>query len=345
MPDASTLIQQINQADLAIQRRLAEMYADALEAVLREHAAFARWVKQQKEKGAPVSPSWASREARYLSLQSQLYQAVQKYGGGSAALLQAGISPAVIEALKSTVDEAKAGAPVVPGLTYPGFGPETWALINKAAIAAAEAFLTHVESPLKQLLERDLPETAVSVFRKEWRAGLLSGKNPNDIARAIAKRIGTLTLGRAQLIARTEFHRAYREGKREQIRRSDVIAGWTWRAALDGRTCVVCYAMHGTFHTADETLDGHPACRCSMVPRTKSWEELGLGGIGDTRRPIELGADRFARLPADMQLAKLGPSRYKLYQEGMPLESMIGTRHSPLWGPMKVLEPLRNVRK
>lgn len=335
----------LTQKDIIIQRRMAEAYAQALKAVIAEHAAFAKYVAAQKAKGAPVSPSWASREARYLSLQSQLYKAVHDFGGLAALILDNGLSPALIEALERTRTEAAAQAPHTPGLTYPGFGPETWAVINHKAIQAAMALVDQHGSPLRALFERDFPETALAIFRKEWAAGLLSGKNPLNIARNLAKQIGTLTLGRAQLIARTEFHRAYREGKREQIRNSDILSGWKWRCALDGRSCAVCFGMHGTFHTADETLEGHPGCRCVMLPWTKGWDELGFGNIADTRPKMETGDEIFARLPADMQLKKLGPSRFKMYQEGMPLSSMITRREHPLWGGMLVLEPLAGLRR
>lgn len=337
-------VRKARKGDIALQRALAEMYADAFQAVVAEQQALARYVEQQKAKGAPVSPSWANRDARYMQLQSRIYQTLAEFGNGATGLLSKRVPGLVHDSLARTRSEISSLRPEEPGLVYPSYDNEAWSLINKKAMLAASAIVSDLDSPLRQLLARDLPEAGVEAFRQEWSKGLLTGKNPNLIAKQVVKRISQLSLSRAQLIARTEFHRAYREGKRSQYLSTDTVSGWTWRAACDRRTCAVCWGMHGTVHDKYETLEGHPNCRCVMVPMTRSWEELGIGNVSDTRPQIESGEDRFARLPPSMQQQILGPGRYKMYQEGRSLQSMIGRRESPLWGGQLVLEPIGRTR-
>lgn len=332
----------LDARDLAWQRALAEEYANAIEDIVAAQRQLADWVKKQEAKGG-FSPSWLTREQRYLNLQSRLYRAIHEFGVTAADLLDPATRRAVEEALQTTKDEVTAAAGGIQ-IAVPTFGPSTWALLNEEALRAAIALVADEMSPLRLLLERDLPETAVAVFRSEWTSGVARGINPNTIARRISNKVTNLSLGRAQLIARTELHRAYRAGKVEQFSGLDTVTGWTWRAALDGRTCSICYAMHGTVHPKTEMLASHPACRCTMVPRTADWGELGFGGnLQDTRPVFETGESLFAKLPADKQLKMLGPTRYKAYQRGVPLESMVGIRQHPIWGTSRVLEPVRNL--
>lgn len=321
---------QLEAQDLAWQRKLAKAYKDAIAAVRTEQAALARHVEATLARGGPESPSWLSREQRFLKLQSHLYQVVRQYGLDATQLTMGAAQDGAETGLPQTATELGA----IMGVRYPDYGPGTWAVINQRAIDAGIALVEHEMSPLRRLLERDLPETAVAQFRSTWTNGLILGYNPNKIAKIASGKIETLTLGRAQLIARTEFHRAYRAGKVDQFAQLTTVTGWLWRSALDSRTCGVCIGMHGTFHPKTEMLDGHPNCRCTMVPTTVDPYRLGTGAT------LEQGEDWFARQPADRQLAVLGPGRFKRYQEGMPLSSMIGQRQSPIWGSMRVLEPL-----
>lgn len=92
---------------------------------------------------------------------------------------------------------------------------------------------------------------------------------------------------------------------------------------------------------AVEYLEGHVNCRCTLVPRPKSYAELtGDPSIPDTRPPIQTGPEAFAKLPAATQRAILGPGKHALYEAGVPLDAMWQTHSSAEWGRSRVGKPL-----
>lgn len=58
----------------------------------------------------------------------------------------------------------------------------------------------------------------------------------------------------------------------------DIVAKVQWVATLDGRTCVRCAALDGETFNLDEGPRPplHISCRCSSVPVTKSFREMGI---------------------------------------------------------------------
>lgn len=128
--------------------------------------------------------------------------------------------------------------------------------------------------------------------------------------------------------------RAYRETSLAAYRSSPAVAGWIWIA--QATACPVCQAEHGSEHTLDETLDSHPACRCTAMPKTLSWAELGYPGIADGRPSIQPGPERFAALPEADKLAVLGRARLDAYNAGeITLHDMVRETHSERWGAGK----------
>lgn len=135
------------------------------------------------------------------------------------------------------------------------------------------------------------------------------------------KAAANLPLARAATIARTEQMRAYREAARETYKaNSKIVAGWVWHAQLSPRTCVLCWAMHGTFHSNDEPVATHPACRCVMLPN--------LG-----KQVFESGADEFKKLSAADQRQILGAAAFEKYREGeIELKDLVGEREDARFG-------------
>jgi SPP1 gp7 family putative phage head morphogenesis protein len=112
-------------------------------------------------------------------------------------------------------------------------------------------------SPLDKVLQR-LGADGAERVRDSLYAGIAIGNNPRETAREIRKALGG-NLYQYQRIARTEQLRAYRESSRATyLANADVLDGWQWMAAKQGRTCAACLAMDGTVHRLDEPLDGHP---------------------------------------------------------------------------------------
>jgi SPP1 gp7 family putative phage head morphogenesis protein len=175
--------------------------------------------------------------------------------------------------------------------------------------------------------------------------GLAQGLNPRDVARRIVAQVD-VPRWRALTIARTETLRAYRETTRASIQRNQaVMQGWRWSAALDARTCAVCWAMHGTLHATDQVMGTHPNCRCAMVPATKSFADLGIAGVADgPNLQLTPGPQLFARQPVNVQMSVLGPAKHRLYQDGaLSLEDLVGERLDRRWGATRFERSLADV--
>jgi hypothetical protein len=100
----------------------------------------------------------------------------------------------------------------------------------------------------------------------------------------------------------------------------------------------------GTKHRLDERLDDHPNGRCTPVPWTKTWEELGIEGVPDSRPKIKDGQALFDKLPPEQKLKVLGPAKYMAYREGkITLSDLVGRGHSKLWGSMRYERSLKDL--
>lgn len=138
---------------------------------------------------------------------------------------------------------------------------------------------------------------------------------PSVTLRGIRNAAGDL-VQRGLLTARNELYRGYRAGYLA-VGRLQGRSGWYWHAELDRRTCPVCVARHGSYHTADESLDSHAGCRC--VPR---WE-----------KPRESGAQWFSDQDSATRTLVLGPGKAKLYEAGtITLDDLVVPTYSPRWG-------------
>lgn len=168
-----------------------------------------------------------------------------------------------------------------------------------------------------------LAAEATDAMNTILRAGLAGGINPNEAAERIIAQAGDVFnggLARATVIARTEMldtHRRATEAHHQA--NTDVLEGWLWMATLNSsRTCISCIAQHGQMHPLDEPgpLDHHQG-RCTRLPKTKSWEELGFTGIPEPPGLTpETGEEWFGRLAEEQQRKILGPTRYEAWREG-----------------------------
>lgn len=171
-------------------------------------------------------------------------------------------------------------------------------------------------------------QVAAAKARRDLLAGIALGQNPKKLARTLQQSLG-VSRSRALLIARTETMRAHREGNRQSYRRNrGLVTGWIWHAATGPRTCAACWAMHGTEHDLDEPMAAHPACRCTMVPRTRTWKQLGYN-IDETSRPIPKGNELFAQQDEATQRAVLGNTQYQRYKAGeVELDDFVAIRRT-----------------
>jgi hypothetical protein len=153
------------------------------------------------------------------------------------------------------------------------------------------------------------------------------------VQRAEGRFNGKLGLSRALVISRTETLDAHRAAAALGMsQHADVLQDWQWHAKLDTLTCASCWAQHGTAYPLSEPgpLD-HQCGRCSRLPRTKPWAELGFD-IDEPPSVLPNAAQLFTELDAADKLKILGPARYKAYVAGdFPIEAWSVRRSSDGW--------------
>lgn len=102
--------------------------------------------------------------------------------------------------------------------------------------------------------------------------GLSLGHNPIKIAREIAKKVKTIGIHRATVLARTEVIRAHHVASIQTYRSygvAGVVVHAEWLTAGDSRVCSLCSPLEGKIYTLDAIeplIPLHPQCRCAALP-------------------------------------------------------------------------------
>lgn len=167
--------------------------------------------------------------------------------------------------------------------------------------------------------------------------GMAVGDNPRRVAADMLQRVqGHFDGGRvrAENIARTEMVSAMNVAAEEaQNLGRDVLQGWRWTSALDGRECPSCIAQHGRVFDLDEPgpLD-HPGGRCARTPVTRTWRELGFTDTPEPPRTAPTGVEWFEAQSEKVQRRILGPKRYEAWKAGKyPPEQWAALRKNSQW--------------
>lgn len=237
--------------------------------------------------------------------------------------------------LAAVVAAAEAGQAAVTATQLPDDLVDVlgWARVDDRVLDAIVVRSTQQITALTKPLSAD----ATRAVRRELFRGVAAGSNPRVVARRmLARTEGAFNggLARAATIARTEILDAHREAAlvaREA--NADVLTGWVWQAELSTRTCAACWAMDGTrFDVTVRGPDGHQNCRCTALPVTKSWAELGIEGVDEPRSIRPVASTTFGALTVADQRAILGPARFAAWQAGdYPMDSWAAVRRTTGW--------------
>src|SRR5690349_375407 len=301
---------------------------------------------EARARGEVISPSWLFRQDRYRQLLGRIGAEMDAYADLAAPELSALAQEAVARGLAETqrLVAEQAGA---AGGEAAGTIASRWVALNPAQVA--QMIGATQSGPLRALLGRGLADAGQRASDALVR-GVILGWNPRRTARELRGAMG-VPLARALTISRTETLRSQREATRQAIQaNSHICAGWRWQSARDARTCPTCWAADGSLHKPDEMMATHPNCRCTMVPATKSWDEIlpagNVHGLPDTSyRPPDTGPERFAKLSPDERLRILGPGKAREYEAGrLNLADLRGEHSHPLWGPSSHEVSLRDLR-
>lgn len=272
----------------------------------------------------PNSATAIYKTARLKSLLRQVNHEIENYSTNIAAINE-----------RYQLFGARTGADTGADLVGAHVGG-SFSRLNTRAVDSLVAAL-QADSPIDAALATFGPD-ASQLIKDEIRNGVVTGRHPSETLRLVRDGLSQQMIAKAATIIRTESWRAYREGNRSVYQQnSDVIDTWIWYSHQSASTCAVCWAMHGTEHPLNEPMGTHPNCRCTLVPKTKSWLDLGFDGIAETTPKIPSGEEVFARLPEDQQRKILGPGMHTLYQRGtIKLEDMTSASYHPVFGKVQV---------
>ncbi len=315
--------------DEAALKRLMAAYQPASTRMQARVAALTAQIAKAEADGTPVRPSWLVERGRLETLQRQIVGEWARFADEAEAVItdaqRAAVTAAHTEAHQLTLAALHAG------------GVTTGADVVRLPVAAMHDLIGVLGdgSPLRSLLDR-LGQQAAQDVGAALTHAVTVGRNPRQTARDIRDALGG-DLTRALTIARTEQMRAYRSASlRNYQANSDILRGWRWLASPSRRTCPVCLAMDGTEHGLDEPFASHIRCRCTPVPVLRDAPAVD---------PDTTGAAWFARQPADVQRAMLGPGKHALYQQGkLTLADLVGVKEDARWGRSRYLKSLGGIQ-
>lgn len=273
--------------------------------------------------GTKISPNWAFQQARYEALQKAIQTEISKFSALAQAVTTGQQAAQVQAAVRDVADLLEAGGAGVAG---------SFVKLPKGAFSDMVGYLTD-KSPLHDLFSQIAPD-AVAAARKVFAEEIAAGQHPYVIAKRLKAELG-ISKKRAVLIARTESIRCYRDAAiRNMAANSDVVSGWRYLAARDGRTCPVCLARDGVVHELDEPFgQPHPGCRCTPSPVVRYLD-----------KPRDTGEEWLEKQPEDFQRATLGKTRFELWKDGkVKLPQMVQAVEHPRWGTGYRLTPLKDL--
>lgn len=297
-------------------------------AIERRVADLLKRIGEAQASGVPVSPFWLAQESKYRELLHQIDVRMTTFGNVAAKKITG-------EQLR----EAKRGLKDALTLLDATQISVAWNRIPVEAIEALAGTLSD-GSPLADLLQH-------LGARKEVSDALIGGLARGDGIREIAREIEAalnVSRNRAMNITRTETLRAYRSSTQQIYRANqDIVDGWVWVAIFSSRTCAMCLAMNGTEHPNSEEFSSHPSCRCTAVPKTKSFRELGI----PVAEPVRDYGDATAWLrskSAAEQDQILGKRAGQAFRSGrVDLQDFVRETQSSRWGLVRSVQPISNI--
>lgn len=310
--EADDTVRELARSWLEAWDRLSPAWRDAVAAILDDYQRTGIWP-------AP----WQS--ARIEAVARAQQQSEQQLG---VLLAEAA---GVTRAAAARVSESTVVAePAVIGSQLPdGHRPVAVPLVViTAALTARQQRITALHRPIAgqaaDVLRRLFTRPPASLDDTEQTARLLYNQARAGFDNALT---------RAATIARTEPIDTYRTAS-ALIHQANpaLVTGWCWQSALDRRTCLTCWALHGRRFSLDTAgPDGHPGCRCQRLPV-----------VGDNTLPT--AEARFRRLTRRDQIAILGPARWSLWHSGrIGWADLAVQRSNPGWRSSWTPRPARSL--
>lgn len=311
---------------LSVMTRTYRVVIDNLGSDLRAVEAM---IAARQAEGRAVPVSWLHKQQRYKTLILNARDEFNGYGASILARLDPAQEDVIRLAQRSAIAQIEAALPGAQSIVGSFHSlPENAVQQLKGTLQAG--------SPLRELLD-GFGDWGSTIIEDTLTYGLARGMHPSQITKAITDQLD-ICPKRTALIVRTELYRSYREANRgTYAANAHVVDMWIWNAHLGSRSCAACLAMHGTEHPLSEPMGSHPNCRCTMLPKTKTWADLGFSGIPETGiTGADVGdADAWLR-SADERTQRKAFGNNKVWQgwkDGkLKLPDVVRTVSSPDWG-------------
>ncbi|MCA1596079.1 MAG: phage head morphogenesis protein [Chloroflexi bacterium] len=332
--------QQILDRDQATAGDLTELYGASFAHLSAQFDFVVRQIQDLQRRGETVTTDKVFRYTRASALLEQIGGEIEHFSRYADTRIAQAQMVATHDAQAHSLSLIQEAAGIPAQDLPPAFRH-----LNRAAVENMAGRLSD-GSPLRELLGTLAPQ-AVQQARETLVSGIAEGTNPNEVALQLKEDL-QVPLTRARTIARTETLSTYRDVTLANYQANDdICAGWQWQCTYSPRTCAACLAMDGQVFGLDVPFSSHVCCRCTAVPVTKSWAELGFTGIPETNeQDRETGAEWFDRQPEKTQMEILGPSKLREYQSGsLTLRDLVGYRVDPQWGPQRWERSLTQVRR
>jgi pyrroloquinoline quinone (PQQ) biosynthesis protein C len=326
------------QADKIVLQSLQEAHNATLATIQPQLDKLYKQIQAKLQAGESIPVSWLYQEKRLETIKALISDQMDQYG--IYARQTVGNQEILAVRLGTDMAQTQLRATVPSGVNW-SFGIPQPGTIN--AIMGAN----RVGSPLFDLFSSFGPMAAKEAS-KALVTGVTLGMSPKQIAPMVRQALD-VPRWKALSIAKTETFRAYRQATVENYRaNSHVVDTWIWFCSLSVNSCAACIAMHGTEHSLEETLDEHVNGSCSMIPRTKSWEDIlgpygiDTSGLEDTRASIERGTDWFEKQSEATQRNILGSSKYDAWSSGaFAFSDVVGHSEHKDWGGSIYEKPLK----
>lgn len=226
---------------------------------------------------------------------------------------------------------------------------ESVPVLIDTALPPVETIIAAVESRpfegkiLKEWVDK-LTEDSFIRIRDAVRMGVIEGESYDQITKrvmgtkALKYSDGVLALNfrQAQALVATAVSHTVNEARQTYYAENTrYIKGVQWVSTLDMRTTPVCQSRDGKVYPIDSgpRPPAHFRCRSTTAPVVKSWEELGLEpedlppatrtSMDGRISQAETYETWLRKKPAAFQDDVLGPTRGKLFREGMSLDRFV----------------------
>lgn len=321
-------------------RALTARWAQAWQEIANEWQDTITVILARKAAGDQLSPAQITQLARTQRALAMTSSRLRELAAEIGPLLE----PAVREVVERTAD-------LTTGVAMSQMPPVDQRLLPSFTRVDKSALEQIIERSLGQIHASSLPlsDEAVDAMTSALIRAVPSGWHPDRAAREMLRRTrggfnGGLT--RAMRLARTEMLDAHRAANRAQNNANPTVTAVVWTAQLSSRTCPSCLGMHGREYPPDTPGPwDHQNGRCTFIPKTKTWAELGFPGIEEPPDVLPSAEDWIETNPHDA-LAALGPDRYRMLTNGdITLRDMAQRVDNPDWRPSYQATPLTDLRR